>query len=119
MIRFINLIKVMTGGKLPGAAFRLQRRSSNIHTKTPTPPESNGSESYSGNDIDDSDSVTSSSDSDLARSPAADIIRATYTSPLFDQLKPDSTNDPCPVDGCPLNPKSRVNNLIFIYFNEA
>ena len=68
-------------------------------------------------DVNDLNSVTSD-DSDLARSPAADIIRATYTSPLFDVSNPTlSTNvasaetsvEPCPVDGCPLNPKTRVS----------
>ena len=75
------------------------------------------------NDDDDDDdgaelnSVTSG-ESDLAQSPAADIIRATYTSPMFDvSNRTLSTNvdsaqnsvEPCPVDGCPLNPKSRVS----------
>lgn len=65
----------------------------------------------------DLNSVTSD-DSDLARSPAADIIRATYTSPMFDVSNQTMTThlestensvEPCPVDGCPLNPKTRVS----------
>ena len=68
-------------------------------------------------DANDLNSLTSD-DSDLARSPAADIIRATYTSPIFDVSNPTLTTnvesaetsvEPCPVDGCPLNPKTRVS----------
>ena len=79
-------------------------------------------ESFSGEEEEAASSVTSSSssESDLAQSPAADIIRATYTSPIFDtsnrtmsthvdtSIEPVSA-EPCPVDGCPLNPKSRVS----------
>ena len=78
-------------------------------------------ESFSGEEEEGGSSVTSSSsESDLAQSPAADIIRATYTSPIFDtsnrtmsthvdtSIEPVSA-EPCPVDGCPLNPKSRVS----------
>jgi hypothetical protein len=84
----------------------------------------------SSDDDDDRDagSVTSSDDSDLARSPAADIIRATYTSPMFDVSNAtmttnvesaDNSVDPCPVDGCPLNPKSRVSDCIKKRKNEV
>jgi len=73
-------------------------------------------------DNNDSNSVTSD-DSDLARSPAADIIRATYTSPIFDVSNhtlstniesADNSVEPCPVDGCPLNPKTRVSLSTFL-----
>ena len=46
-----------------------------------------------------------SSESDLADSPAGQTIRSSYKSPMFDQ-KP---LEPCPVNGCPLNPHSGVN----------
>jgi len=87
---------------------------------------SHNNDSFVGSSDDDDEevsSVTSGSDeSDLAQSPAADIIRATYTSPIFDvsnrtlstnldSIEPSSV-EPCPVDGCPLNPKSRVSQKI-------
>ena len=87
---------------------------------------SHNNDSYirsSDEDDEEVSSVTSGSDeSDLAQSPAADIIRATYTSPIFDvsnrtlstnldSIEPSSA-EPCPVDGCPLNPKSRVSQKI-------
>ena len=90
-------------------------------------PSSHINESFvhsSDDDDDEDDDVgddlksVSSGESDLAQSPAADIIRATYTSPMFDiSNRTLSTNadsaqnsvEPCPVDGCPLNPKSRVS----------
>ena len=46
-----------------------------------------------------------SDESDLAESPAADSIQSSYQSPIFQELK--ETN-PCPVDGCPLNPSVRL-----------
>ena len=46
-----------------------------------------------------------SSESDLADSPAGQTIRSSYKSPIFDQHHP---LEPCPVNGCPLNPQSGV-----------
>ena len=93
------------------------------HLTSMTASSSHNNESFvrsSDEDDEEVSSVTSGSDeSDLAQSPAADIIRATYTSPIFDvsnrtlstnldSIEPSSV-EPCPVDGCPLNPKSRVS----------
>ena len=93
------------------------------HLSSMTASSSHNNESFvrsSDEDDEEVSSVTSGSDeSDLAQSPAADIIRATYTSPIFDvsnrtlstnldSIEPSSV-EPCPVDGCPLNPKSRVS----------
>ena len=54
-----------------------------------------------------------SSESDLAESPAGQTIRSSYHSPMFDQHNP---LEPCPVNGCPLNPKSGVKFLL-LYLN--
>ena len=45
-----------------------------------------------------------SDESDLADSPAAESIQSSYTSPIFQEL---AETNPCPVDGCPLNPSVR------------
>ena len=45
-----------------------------------------------------------SDESDLAESPAAESIQSSYTSPFFQEL---AETNPCPVDGCPLNPSVR------------
>ena len=45
-----------------------------------------------------------SDDSDLAVSPAAESIHSSYQSPIFQEL---AEVNPCPVDGCPLNPSVR------------
>ena len=44
-----------------------------------------------------------SSESDLAESPAGHTIRSSYKSPIF-----DTPLEPCPVNGCPLNPQSGI-----------
>ena len=45
-----------------------------------------------------------SDESDLAESPAAESIQSSYQSPIFQEL---AETNPCPVDGCPLNPSVR------------
>ena len=45
-----------------------------------------------------------SSESDLAESPAGQTIRLSHKSPIF-----DAPLEPCPVNGCLLNPQSGVN----------
>ena len=57
-----------------------------------------------GEDEQDNNSSSLSSESDLAESPAGQTIRSSYKSPIFDQHH----LEPCPVNGCPLNPQSRV-----------
>lgn len=52
----------------------------------------------------DHDLRSLSSESDLAESPAGQTIRSSYKSPIFDQ----NPLEPCPVNGCPLNPQTRV-----------
>ena len=59
-----------------------------------------------GEDEQDNNSSSLSSESDLAESPAGQTIRSSYKSPIFDQHH----LEPCPVNGCPLNPQSRVMN---------
>ena len=59
-----------------------------------------------GEDEQDNNSSSLSSESDLAESPAGQTIRSSYKSPIFDQHH----LEPCPVNGCPLNPQSRVCN---------
>ena len=57
------------------------------------------------------DTRSVSSESDLADSPAGQTIRSSYKSPIF--VDPNSTPlEPCPVNGCPLNPHSGVLSLI-------
>ena len=52
--------------------------------------------------------VTNLSDeSDLADSPAAESIQSSYQSPIFQEL---AESNPCPVNGCPLNPSVRISN---------
>ena len=53
----------------------------------------------------ETDTGSISSESDLADSPAGQTIRSSYKSPIFD---PHNPLEPCPVNGCPLNPKSGV-----------
>ena len=55
-----------------------------------------------------------SDESDLADSPAAESIHSSYQSPIFQEL---AETNPCPVDGCPLNPSVRISNLCFLYTN--
>ena len=62
-----------------------------------------------GEDEQDNNSSSLSSESDLAESPAGQTIRSSYKSPIFDQHH----LEPCPVNGCPLNPQSRVMNKLF------
>ena len=57
-----------------------------------------------GEDEQDNNSSSLSSESDLAESPAGQTIRSSYKSPIFDQHH----LEPCPVNGCPLNPQSTV-----------
>ena len=47
-----------------------------------------------------------SDESDLADSPAAESIQSSYQSPIFQDL---AQTNPCPVDGCPLNPSVRIS----------
>ena len=54
-------------------------------------------------DKESEDTKSLSSESDLAESPAGQTIRSSYKSPIFDQHL-----EPCPVNGCPLNPQSGV-----------
>ena len=49
-----------------------------------------------------------SDESDLADSPAAESIQSSYQSPIFQEL---AETNPCPVDGCPLNPSVRISYL--------
>ena len=51
-----------------------------------------------------------SDESDLADSPAAESIHNSYQSPIFQEL---AEVNPCPVNGCPLNPS--VRSRLFIY----
>ena len=53
-----------------------------------------------------------SDESDLADSPAAESIQSSYQSPIFQEL---AETNPCPVDGCPLNPSVRyiINGFTF------
>ena len=53
----------------------------------------------------DLDSGSISAESDLADSPAGQTIRSSYQSPIFGDQNP---LEPCPVNGCPLNPQSGV-----------
>ena len=55
-----------------------------------------------------------SDESDLAESPAAESIQSSYQSPIFQEL---AETNPCPVDGCPLNPSVRM--LIFSAFTRV
>ncbi len=61
-----------------------------------------GNSEENGQNEDNTSSL--SSESDLAESPAGETIRSSYKSPIFDQHL-----EPCPVNGCPLNPQSGVN----------
>jgi hypothetical protein len=63
------------------------------------------------------DARSVSSESDLAESPAGQTIRSSYTSPIFDTNR--NPLEPCPVNGCPLNPQSRVafSSSIIKYFH--
>ena len=63
----------------------------------------------------DHDLRSLSSESDLAESPAGQTIRSSYKSPIFDQ----NPLEPCPVNGCPLNPQTRVIWSIKVYFHPS
>ena len=57
-----------------------------------------------------------SSESDLADSPAGQTIRSSYHSPIFGDHNP---LEPCPVNGCPLNPQSGVMPHMGPFINYA
>ena len=57
----------------------------------------------------DPDTGSVSAESDLAESPAGQTIRSSYESPIFGDQNP---LEPCPVNGCPLNPQSGVITIL-------
>ena len=57
----------------------------------------------------DPDTGSVSAESDLAESPAGQTIRSSYQSPIFGDQNP---LEPCPVNGCPLNPQSGVITIL-------
>ena len=61
----------------------------------------------------DPDTGSVSAESDLAESPAGQTIRSSYQSPIFGDQNP---LEPCPVNGCPLNPQSGVITTYNSYF---
>ena len=100
----------------PAYTYKFQLKTTQVGTTVP-PSNSNSQENgihqigknglfQIGEDEQDNNSSSLSSESDLAESPAGQTIRSSYKSPIFDQHH----LEPCPVNGCPLNPQSRVMN---------
>lgn len=86
----------------------LKMRRTMIYIPNPSPDSKQPQNEYdqvtsvSGNSQENEENSSSlSSESDLAESPAGQTIRSSYKSPIFDKHL-----EPCPVNGCPLNPQS-------------
>ena len=89
----------------------LKMRRTMIYIPNPSPDSKQPQNEYdqvtsaSGNSQENEENSSSlSSESDLAESPAGQTIRSSYKSPIFDKHL-----EPCPVNGCPLNPQYGVN----------
>ena len=114
----MRALEFLTGHVIYNPAYTYKFKLKTTQVGTTVPPSNSNSQENEihqieknglfqiGEDEQDNNSSSLSSESDLAESPAGQTIRSSYKSPIFDQHH----LEPCPVNGCPLNPQSRVMN---------